>query len=280
MNPPRLVSLLRVGMPQKMSDIIDWPTLRLESPELPVPQIPQLNERTADLVFSVNLKDTGKPAQIFLLFEHKSYRDTDLARQLADYQFRLYLQDDFESLIIPIVVLQNVEGGSVRVEFLDLFSNLPDEHRRILASHSVNFQALVISVDEIDRLGLARQTDIDAAMRTMSNVRDAEPTLLQEVVDRMKYVPPEEQVKDFNLMFDYISEYNEGITLDSVQVETPEEQQMINSTAEALRQEGREEVATNLLQEGMDPEKVVKLTQLSPDRVQSLQRESNQDSGR
>ncbi len=78
---------------------------------------------------------------------------------------------------------------------------------------------------------------------------------------------------------------------------------MIISAAEVLRQEGRvaglaegriegrmegraegrveglEEVAMNLLQDGMKPEKVAKITKLNKNRVQMLRRETNNTSG-
>ncbi len=74
---------------------------------------------------------------------------------------------------------------------------------------------------------------------------------------------------------------------------TPEEQEMIQAATEYLRQEGRdeglqkglqeglqkglqkgrEEIAANMLRDGMDLKKVVQLTQLNRNAVHRLQRE-------
>ncbi len=62
---------------------------------------------------------------------------------------------------------------------------------------------------------------------------------------------------------------------------------MIQSAAELFRQEGREQGweqaqeknATNLLRDGMNLDKIVQLTDLSPDAVQKLQRETDEASG-
>ena len=67
---------------------------------------------------------------------------------------------------------------------------------------------------------------------------------------------------------------------------------MIQSAAEVLRQEGREQglekgreersevVATKMLQKGMDPETVADFTLLSRERILELQRDSEENSER
>ena len=72
----------------------------------------------------------------------------------------------------------------------------------------------------------------------------------------------------------------------SVQAESSEERQVIQSAAEVLRQEGRdeahkeirEEIAAELLQDGMDPEKVANFTRLSKERILEIQRDSEENS--
>ena len=57
---------------------------------------------------------------------------------------------------------------------------------------------------------------------------------------------------------------------------------MIQSAGEILRQEGREEVskevATKMLQKGVDSETIADFTQLSKDRILELQRDSKENS--
>ena len=162
-----VTTLIRVGAPDELFDVIDWSTLSLFSSSL---LVPEMTEKFADLVFTVNVKDSGESAQIILLFEHKSYRDTELVKQLAEYQLRLYERDKFNSLIIPIVVLQGEAGGTTQVEFFDLFSNFSRECLRIFSQYAMNFRCVLIDIDEIDRQGLARKTNIDAVIRSMSQV--------------------------------------------------------------------------------------------------------------
>ena len=50
---------------------------------------------------------------------------------------------------------------------------------------------------------------------------------------------------------------------------------MAQSAVDILREQEREQVALNMLREGMDPEAIVKVTQLSPAKVEKLQRANN-----
>ena len=277
-----VISLIRIGIPDILSDIIDWSTLSLQPTEI---AIPGMTERFADLVFSVELKSNGEVIHLILLFEHKSYRDSNLLRQVERNQFLIHVQNDFKSPIIPIVVLQydpRADSTDSRkttpVEFIDLYKNLADEFRAILTEYSVNFKCMLIDVNEIDQLDLARDTNIETVIHLMSKVREARLSLVQELLDRKGTIPPEDHEWAYGLMIGYFSDYNEDISKGDIlaQARNSEERQMLQSAAEFLRQEGREEVreevAANLLRDGMDPEKVAEVTDLSRDAVQKLQR--------
>ena len=156
------------------------------------------------------------------------------------------------------------------------------KYRAILTEYSVNFKCVMVDVNEIDRLGLARDTDIDSMIHMMSKVRDADLSVMQEVYDRLKSVAPE----DRDWMYGYFSDYNWRFTKDDLSniARTPEELKMIQSAVELFRQEGREQgweqaqekIATNLLRDGVNLDKIVQLTDLSPDAVQKFQRKTDQ----
>ncbi len=323
-----VTSLIRIGAPDKLFKSINWPTLTRQSTSILAPRQP---ERTADLAFSAELMTGGNPAQIAIMLEHKSdFRFTSLMQQMATNLFLMHIDHQFQSPILPIVVLQTKPGDDrnkefkpsrgTHVEFIDLFPSLPGEHRKILTKYSVNFRCLLIDVNEIERRGLARQTNIDVVIRAMSKVRGAGSWLLEEMLDPLKYVPPWDKERILGLVYGYICDYNvDEITeadLLNVRARTPEERQMILSAAEVLRQEGRvagreqgraegrvagrvegrveghaegraegrveglEEAAMNMLQDGMEPEKVAKVTKLDQSRIQMLRREANNSARR
>ena len=92
----------------------------------------------------------------------------------------------------------------------------------------------------------------------------------------------------------YVRDYNADITLEdvlSVKAKTPEGRQMVQSAAEILREQGREQgrsegreqgrwevreqVALNLLREGMAPETIAEVTELSPAKIENLRHTNN-----
>ncbi len=278
-----VITLIRAGAPADLFEIIDWSTLSFE-PQLI--QASRQNEKIADLVFSVALKDSGSAARIVLLFEHKSYRDSELVRQIARNQFLMYLQDQFKSLIVPIVVRQVAAPQREPVRFSNLFSKLPRKHLRALCRYCVSFECLLIDVNEMDRKGLAEKTNIDVVIRAMSKVRDFEVGDLQDLLERIRYVPADDRKRMFDLVFGYVCDYNAHITADEIlnlKTKTSEERQMVLSAIDTFRgegraeglQEGRREIAASLLQKGMVPEEVVEVTNLSSEQVETIQKKIN-----
>ena len=267
-------SLMRIGAPQPLFEIIDWSTLRLESQSI---QAEGYTERLTDLMFTAKLKDSRGEASIILMFEHKSYKDSNLCKQMARYQFLRYLQDDFQSLIVPIVVAQGPAGNDGPVRFSDLFSDISSKHLKVLMQYSVNFQCVLINVDDINRHGLAQQTNIDAVIRAMSKVRDFDSSDLQDLLERVRYVREDQQARIFRLVLGYIWGYNQNIEpkqISNLQTKTTEEQQMVLSAFETFREEARveglEKVATNMLKKGMKSEEVIELTDLSQEQVETI----------
>ena len=284
------ITLMRIGAPQPLFQIIDWSTLRLESQSI---QAHGHTERTTDLMFTAKLKNGRGEANIILMFEHKSYKDRDLCKQMARYQFLRYLQDDFQSLIVPIVVVQGTAGNDGPVSFSDLFSDISSQHLKVLMQYSVNFQCVLIDVDEMNRQGLAQQTNIDVIIQAMSKVRDFEASELQDLLERVRYVRKDQRDRIFRLVLGYIWGYNQNIEPQEIlnlQTKTTEEQHMVLSALETFREEGRvegreegrevgrvegreeyqEEIITNMLKQGMKSEEVSKLTNLNQEQVETI----------
>ena len=297
-NAEYLASLIETVVPEELRNVIDLSTLKQESSVITTSI---MTEKIADLVFSVKLKGSGEQAHVYLLFEHKSgrYRFRKLIKQISSYQFYMHLQNGFKTPIIPIVVFQGEPSSdsdsrtATPVEFIDLFKKLSDEHREVLSKFSINFQCVLIDINEIDRQGLARGTNIDGVIRAMSKVRGAGMSLIEDVSGRMMAVARKKRGEVLQWVMEYVSVSNptqiKKEDLLKLKGKTPEEQEMIQAATEYLRQEGRdeglqeglqkglqkgrEEIAANMLRDGMDLKKVVQLTQLNRNAVHRLQRE-------
>ena len=306
-EPDNVISLIRAGAPKPLFKLVDWSTLEFKSQSI---RAPGQTERHADLVLSVQLRGCEKKAGIVLLFEHKSYPDKELEKQLARNQFLFYIQDQFESLIVPIVVSQEPSPDRPRAQFINLFADeVPPRSLTVLSKYSVNFQCVVINVNKLVREGLAKGTRIDAVIRAMAKVRSFASDDLPDIVRGLLHVPAADRESMSKLVFGYICDYNAHITEDDIKnlkTETQEEQQVVYSAVEAIREEGRQEVrqevysaveafreegrveglekgrvegiqevAANMLHKGMGLEEVVEVTKLSRDQVETLRQKIN-----
>ena len=123
----------------------------------------------------------------------------------------MYLQNDFQSLIVPFMVFQSPWFKHRSVTFSNLLFDYQEQHLRVLTEYSVNFRCLLINVNEIDRQGLAEKTNIDAVVRAMSTVRDIDVNGLQDLMDRTRNVPAEERARMFKLVLGYVCDYKNDI---------------------------------------------------------------------
>ena len=85
-------------------DLFDWSTLRSQAT---VFLKETFKERRADLIFSVQMKNSNVIANIIFLFEHKSYNDPLFFLQLLEYQLDIYIQSQRKQMpciVIPVLV--------------------------------------------------------------------------------------------------------------------------------------------------------------------------------
>ncbi len=278
-----LLTLMRIACPKALYEIVDWSTLELATPVI---SADEFNIKRSDLEYRVKLKDSHRMASIILMFEHKSFKDKGLVKQLAQYQFLRYLDDDFTSLIIPIVVRHAASDKRTSIEFRDHFTSISSEHLDVLSEYAVNFKSVLIDLLELDRQRQVKETNIDAVVRAMTIVRDYDASDWQELMERIKFVPEQDRQRMVKLLLKYIYSYNKGIKLPellSLETRTPEEKQMVMSAIDELREEGREEgreeVAAKLLLKGMKSDEIVELTRLNRKQVDSLRKRINGSSG-
>ena len=135
------ISLIEAGAPKELFKIVEWSTLKMESPAI---RADGHTERHADLMLSARLRDCKQKVRIILLFEHKSYSDSKLVKQLARNQFLKYIETDFESLVVPIVVSQEPSPDRPLARFINLFQKkVPPCCLKVLSKYAVNFQCVL-----------------------------------------------------------------------------------------------------------------------------------------
>ena len=146
-----------------------------------------LKERHSDLLFSVQLE--GRPALIYLLFEHQSSVDTRMSFRLLRYEVRIWerwLRDNPNAhklpVILPVVLHHSVDGWTGSTAFEDLLdvdaATLAD-----LAPHIPRFQFVLEDIShETDEALRARAITALARLSLWCLRHAREPW---ELVDRL-----------------------------------------------------------------------------------------------
>ena len=116
---------LRHYLPAEVVSLLDLDSLQIHKDSF---IDPELQEHFSDLLYQVSLH-TGRDMYIYLLFEHKSYPEPEIAFQLLRYQVRIWEQDRKQGKpfrpVLPLVLYHGRQAWTVPLDFAALFE-LPD----------------------------------------------------------------------------------------------------------------------------------------------------------
>ncbi|MCB9076149.1 MAG: Rpn family recombination-promoting nuclease/putative transposase [Anaerolineaceae bacterium] len=111
---------------------------------------PELQEHFSDLLYQVTLY-SGHDLYIYLLFEHKSYPEPEIAFQLLRYQVRIWEQDRKQGRpfrpVLPLVLYHGRQTWTVPLDFAALF-DLPDALSRYVPTFEYQLYDLSRYSDE------------------------------------------------------------------------------------------------------------------------------------
>jgi hypothetical protein len=146
-KPENAASFLQAKLPPEIATAIDWPQLTLENGKF-IDSHFTLSQ--TDLLFSVPI--CGKPAKIYVLFEHQSRKDPFLSLRLLRYMLRIWetitesyfaKHNHYSNLklpvILPVVLSQNSEVWHLPTHLSELL-DLPDQIRPHLTPFIPDFQ--------------------------------------------------------------------------------------------------------------------------------------------
>ena len=137
--------ILQLVLTERELQLLDLNTLNLEVNTI----VNKGQEKRMDLTLSVNLKGSEKKARILFLIEHKSYRDSDLLKQVLQYQTAIYNQT--RDPVIPIVVYHGKErkyrGALIFHNYLNNFST---SMRQQFGENVLNFTCRFLNIQELD----------------------------------------------------------------------------------------------------------------------------------
>jgi predicted transposase/invertase (TIGR01784 family) len=125
---------LRHYLPSEVTHLLDLATLEISKDSF---IDPDLQEHFSDLLYKVTLH-TGQESWVYVLFEHKSYPDAQIAFQLLKYMVRIWEQAHKQAQpllpVLPVVVYHGPQHWRVASQFTALF-DLPDALRRYMPEY-------------------------------------------------------------------------------------------------------------------------------------------------
>jgi predicted transposase/invertase (TIGR01784 family) len=134
-------------LPPQVAALLDFSTLQVSKDTF---IDTELQEHFSDLLYQVSRYD-GQGTNVYILFEHKSYPDSQIAFQLLRYMVRIWeqalKQDQPLQPIVPLVIYHGRSRWNIPLEFSALF-DLPEELRPYLPEYQYQLYDLTAYGEE------------------------------------------------------------------------------------------------------------------------------------
>lgn len=282
------------NIPKEVLDIMNMESLELQKDTF---INEELKENFSDLIYRVKINN--KEAYICFLLEHKSYKDKMAIFQLNKYILESWMtivqKENKEDLplIIPMIIYHGREKWNLKTdlrEMIEGFHELPEYLKERIPVFKYDFFNIV-EYEESDFEKLTRLTammlkafkyafeeDIEVVLRNfllaLEDVKVAEPmeTIIYYGEIYLKYIELTNREIDEDTIKDQIKKLDGrgGVTMSILQ--RREDIGRREGRREG-RQEGINEIARNLLKEGVEIALVAKTTGLSKSEVEKLKEE-------
>ncbi|MEX2442620.1 MAG: Rpn family recombination-promoting nuclease/putative transposase [Alkalispirochaeta sp.] len=312
-QPTHLPSLIRNALPAEVIATLDLNSLKLE----PGTWIDRKNrEHLSDLAASVDIvgqrssegqdpsggsntgsgsnDDFGRSAKVYILVEHKSYRDPAAVLQLLRYMVQMWSAEVRSGGRIPLtpiipVLLYHGPAGGVVESFSDLF---PREMPEVLKRYQVNFGAEIFDLPATSANTLRGNPASRAALWLMRTARRGAEEALTELQAVLHGAEDRLSDEEYQALARYLFETGELSAKElNGKIELLVHQWRIRegllTTAEQLRKKGfeegeeagryreRTELAREMLTAGEEMEKVARYTRLTMEELQALVEEES-----
>lgn len=137
-DPNNVKTFLKIALPKPLKKIIDFSKIDIDLTNY---VSDKFKESFSDIVAKTKMKtEDGKDvdADIYILFEHKCFRDEAIFIQLLKYMYFMWQKDIDENrplrIIIPLVFYHGEEKWTIPQSFSDQF-NVDEEVKKILLNY-------------------------------------------------------------------------------------------------------------------------------------------------
>jgi predicted transposase/invertase (TIGR01784 family) len=286
-DPENARDFLERTLPRDLAAITDFNRLNYEDTSY---VDPQLADYQTDLMFCFNTKD-GDPGKFFLLFEHKSYRDTDTALQMAGYLIQSYKNQKKKNsgnyLIptVPFLFSQGIDGvWKQAITLSDLFNEKTKNHP-VFGRFIPMYETILV---DIAKENLEKFRSFKHLHSSLTLLKYAQSGIIEPIEESLGELFKEEKmiVNRRSLILYLIK--TSGLEPEKLKeiILNPEMRKEIMTTAEMLIQEGIEkgrkegayqkasQTARAMLKKGMDHHIIAEVTDLTLEDIERLAKET------
>nr|WP_235595279.1 Rpn family recombination-promoting nuclease/putative transposase [Leptospira noguchii] len=243
-NKEDAISFFKNSLPEKVIELLDLNRLELTQSSF---ISENLKEEQTDLLFQIPLK-SGKKANIYLLFEHKSYLDDSIFSQLLGYisaiYKSLYRADKKYSVVIPFVFYHGERTWTLGNSFQNRF--ILSKNEEVFKKYIPDFELELFDLSKVD-LSRLESITLRVILGVVQKIWEGDTSFLShlgEVFELLTGLKNEsKRVEIFQKLFLYIFnvreiEPTEITSLLSHSRYNREYEDLAMTTAEKLRKEG------------------------------------------
>ena len=302
-QPKYSTDIFKLCLSSKEYALFRWKTLKSEVNTF---VDKDLQEKRADLIFSVQLKNSSPPAsaKIIFLLEHKSHYDPDLMTQLLHYQTGIYSKN--QNPVITVLLYHGRQKKWRGALSFQEHLKMDSQFRQCFADHVLNFKVRLVNLQDMDKKRLKR-ADLTSGMifYIMSSVwnldkeklreffrlgKDLKPKDREELIEAaVSYIRLADPQFKWNVLKEIENEFLEkggkrmALLPGAIELERKDALKEgmkagirkgllkgMEKGIEKGRMEGMEAVALKMLQEGFKSQTIRKLTGVSSKKISQL----------
>ncbi|OOV43046.1 transposase [Leptospira kirschneri serovar Pomona] len=270
-NKEDAISFFKNSLPENVIELLDLNRLELTQSSF---ISENLKEEQTDLLFQIPLK-SGKKANVYLLFEHKSYLDDSIFSQLLGYISAIYKSqyrvDKKYSVVIPFVFYHGERIWTLGNSFQNRFI-LSKNEEEVFKKYIPDFELELFDLSKVD-LSRLESISLRVILGVVQKIWEGDTSFLNhlgEVFELLTGLKNEsKRVEIFQKLFLYIFNVRElePTSLLSHSKISRDYEDLAMTTAEKLRKEGEIKglikTARNMLLDGASLEYVLKITGLT-----------------
>ena len=212
-KPKYSLDIFKLCLSPKEYSLFDWSTLQSEVNTF---VDKEWQEKRADLIFSIQLKNSKLKAKIIFLLEHKSRQDSSLMRQLLHYQAGIY-----EKTTSPVIAVLFYHGQKKKWGgALSFHASLqfPELLKKYFAENVLNFKVRFVNLQDLDEKRF-KKPDLTSGVifYIMAHVWNLDETKLREFFRLTRKLDKKEKADLIELAVSYIRQADPHFTWDILQ---------------------------------------------------------------